>query len=416
MLPIIYRGHDDPGFFAHAVGMGVTSSPLRVLPDNQRTAEARYACLIVVKDFVRLRLRSRSASSWHYTDIEPAILADVRAGRAVLVFDLSNEGPAYDPDIFGEMYAWIEGNRLPAGRCIWLGQNRRMASAAAFAGSRAALVHFGLYDYFVKLMAWKFSLVATGEVIGPNPQAYLELLRRVARKDKILLCLNATPRLARTLTVAALHHHELAHRSLISFPGMDYVKTGASLDEITAFLDQNASLTYLRPSVQTVSRIAGLRVDQFQERGNDLVEKIDRSAYERTFFSLITESDFTEQEIVRVTEKTVKAFCMGHPALIIGNPHSIGVMQDFGFQDWGSIFDRTADSIEAPAARFEQVFKEVLRQAGTIRTDPYAWLAAGREISIYNHRYAISGEFLAHYTRSFDKPLLERMQRLVSPS
>eukprot|EP01035_Chromulina_nebulosa_P003413 gene3413-4651_t len=41
---------------------------------------------------------SRRHNGWHYADgIEPEILADMRAGRAVLVFDLSNEGPAYDP-------------------------------------------------------------------------------------------------------------------------------------------------------------------------------------------------------------------------------------------------------------------------------------------------------------------------------
>jgi hypothetical protein len=415
MLSIIFRGHDEAGFFAHAVGLGAGTSPVKILPGNARTHDARYACVIVVQDYVRLKAPPGEAGGWHYSLLEPDILADVRDGRAILVFDLSNEGPAYDADIFSELYAWIETNRLPAGRCIWLGQNRLMAAAAAAdMGSRAALLQFADYDYFVKLMAWKFSLVDSGGSFGLDPDEYLERLLDVTRKDKLLLCLNATPRLARILTVAALHHHQLMHRSLVSFPGMQYVKSGASLEETLAFVDAHPILESLRPWVHAVGRMAPLRVDDFTEQGNALVETLDPLVYARSFFSLVTESDFFERNIARVPEKTVKAFSMGHPSLVLGNPHSIDIMRDLGFQDWNMVFDRSADSIEDPTERFDHVFADVARQTQCIKSQPTAWMEAVRDVSLFNHRYAVSGDFLRHYVDTFDRRLVATMTALVT--
>jgi hypothetical protein len=415
VLPVIFRGHEEAGFFAHAVGLGPGANPLRVLPGNQRTADARYACLIVVKDYFRLRQGSDGVDSWHYSRIEPEILGDVRAGRAVLLFDLSNEGPAYEAEIFRPLCDWIDKNNLPAGRCIWLAQNRALATAAAAdLGQRSRLIEFAHYDYFVKLMASQFAPVGDAVDSSAEMKLYLDRLFEVRHKDRVLLCLNATPRLGRVLAVAALHHHQLLHRSLVSFPGMNYVKSGVSMIEVLRFLDASPDLEYLRPWVHAVGRMQPLRVDDFQEQGNALVEKIDRRAYERTFFSLVTESDFTEAGIARVTEKTVKAFSLGHPTLIIGNPHSVDLMRGFGFEDWSHVFDRTAESITCPATRFSQVFSELSRQAQRIKEDPTAWLEAVREISIRNHRYAASGEFLRHYVESFDRRLITRMEALIA--
>jgi hypothetical protein len=93
MLPIIFRGHDEAGFLAHALGLSPDHSLVTVLSDNQRTPEARYACIIVVKDYFRMHAHVKDGGEWHYSMIEPAILEDVRAARAILVFDLCNEGP-----------------------------------------------------------------------------------------------------------------------------------------------------------------------------------------------------------------------------------------------------------------------------------------------------------------------------------
>src|SRR5215831_1399181 len=119
-----------------------------------------------------------------------------------MVFDLSNEGPAYDRHIFEELYSWIEANSLPPGRCVCLTQNQAIAKAArAHCGARSELVRFEYYCYFAKLLSWIFSPYSQEQVLGSDPEEAAARLFDFARKDKLLLCLNATPRLQRVLTV-----------------------------------------------------------------------------------------------------------------------------------------------------------------------------------------------------------------------
>jgi hypothetical protein len=415
MLPIIFRGHDEAGFFAHAMGLGPETSPITVLPDNQRSREARYACLIVVKDYFRMHGYVKNTGEWHYSRIESEILGDVREGRAILVFDLCNEGPAYDAEIFSELYAWIEAHHLPAGRCVWLAQNRLMEEAArAQVGARSDLVRFEHYDYFIKIVAWIFSPQSPETAVGADPEAYIERLFDARRKDKLLLCLNATPRLPRVLTVAALHHHQILPMSLVSFPGIQYVKSGVSLDDVMRFIDETPNLAYLRPSIEAVAQMPKLSADGFTELGNALVEKIDPAVYQRSFFSLVTESDFADERIERVTEKTAKAFCMGHPTLVVGNAHSIEFMKGFGFQDWEGVFDRRAESVASPGHRFELVVHDVLRQASRISEGPQAWLDSVREVGVHNFRYAVSGRFLTDLMKNADSTIIDRLSALVA--
>lgn len=402
MLPYIFRGHDEHGFFIQGMGMSRTRR-LRPLPGNQPAAGARYICVLALRNYNNMELAVAShRGADHYTRaIEPAVLDDIRAGRAALVLDLSNEGPAYYAPIFEPLYDWIQGQGLPAGRVIWLAQNRAMQRrATASAGARAALLRFEHYDYFPKWMAWHFAQTPP----APPP---------ARRPDRLLLCLNATPRLQRVLTVAALLHAGLIEESLVSFPGMDYAKQGNSAAQVRRFVAAHAALAYLREPVERAMALPPMRVDSFAEEGNQLADKIDPAPYQRSFFSLVTESDLSDGGITRITEKVVKAFAMGHPSLIVGNPRSTGFLTDLGFQDWTNLLNRDHETIDAPAERFQATMYETRRQIGLIRDDPEAWLAAAAEVSAFNRHHAASGGLLAHMEATQDAPLAEAFSRLV---
>jgi hypothetical protein len=49
-----------------------------------------------------------------------------------------------------------------------------------------------------------------------------------------------------------------------------------------------------------------------------------------------------------------------------------------------------------------------------INADPAAWLAAVRDTSIRNHRYAASGDFFRFYAERFDRQLVARMATLIA--
>ena len=247
MLPFIFRGHQDAGFFAHALGNNEGRQLLQVLPGNQRTSDARYACIVPVRDCWRMSSElAEQHNSWHYSKgLDREIIDDTKAGRALIVFDLSNEGPNYWAAIFDELYGWIEKNSLPPGRVVWLAQNRGIAERArTLSGGRSDLINFEYYDFFLKTIAWDFSPLANanGQIYGNDPETAIRRLLDPALKDSLLLCLNATPRLQRILTVAALLHHDLLDRSQVSFGGFQYGKTGITVEGAIGFVTSHPDL------------------------------------------------------------------------------------------------------------------------------------------------------------------------------
>jgi hypothetical protein len=362
-----------------------------------------------------IRALANSHSAWHYANgIDAEILADVRARRCALIFDLSNEGPAYSSEIFDELFRWIELQKLPSGQVVWLAQNRNMQTQCrAAAGSNAEAIRFEYYDFFIKMIAVLFAPGSGENVIGGDADAFARRMFDVSRKDRLLLCLNATPRLPRILTVSALMHHGLLETSLVSFPGMSYVKDADSAARVREYVRNHVSLSYLKPAVEATLALSGLQVDEFQEKGNALFAKIDTRPYERTFFSLVTETEFTDGSVDRVTEKIVKPMCLGHAPLIVGNPRAMRFMTDLGFLDWAELIDRTYEAELSPPDRFRLLIDETLRQARLIQDDAASWLERARAVGEANIRHAVSGRLLTRYCDAYDRPVLRRLANLV---
>lgn len=412
MLAFIHRGHQEAGFFVHALAAFARERRIAPLPKNRRTDDARYVCIVPVHHFGML---AKQEGVPHYTDIEPEIFADVRAGRAVILFDMCNAGTDFQPALFETLYAWVEANDLPAGRVIWLAANRALADRARLlAGMRANLIDFAYFDFFVRATAWRFSPWSDARLLDAEADAAVAHLLDPAAKDRLLLCLAATPKLHRALAFAALQHHGLVDRAIASFPGAAYAANPALQAATRHFIEDNPLLGYLARPLQALATIGDLRADDFAERGKALWPKIDPATYTRTCFSLVLESEFSDGRIVRVTEKLTKAFCMGHPVLVLGNPGAIALMRELGFQDWDGVLDRSSETITDPAERFEAVLREVLRQSLAIGADRAAWLARTRAVSEHNLRHALSGDLLNQHVAAYDDKLIALLTGLVA--
>ena len=417
MLQVVFRGHAQPGFLVHACTLGGARDVLTVVPGNKLPAEGPYACIIPVLDAWRMdrNLTERNGVPHFSTAIEPEILGHVRSGRALLVFDLTNEGPLFLPDVFKSLHNFADANNLPRSRMVWVDQNRATGPQyrAQFGGSPPDQIGFECYDFFVKVTAWFFAPASKEPVLGTDPDDYIARAFDPDRKTHLLLCLNATPRPHRILTIAALKHHGLMDTSLVSFPGLAYAKDGGVGDEarMNRYLEEFPSLEYLRSACDAVRQIKELTVDTFTEKGNALFSKIDTATYERTFFSVVTETEFTAGEVDRITEKIVKPFCLGHPTLTVGNPHATRFMTEIGFQDFDGVFDRAYEGETNPATRFNLIFDQVLKQAAAIRQSPSEWLNRVREVGSANIRHAASGKLLETYKAKYDRPVAESLAR-----
>jgi FkbM family methyltransferase len=412
----VFRGHEQAGFFAHALMLGGSRELITPAHDNKPPGDEPYLCFVPVLDFWRMdRLHAEHSQVWHYSQvIEDRIVDDLRSRRALLVFDLCNEGPEFDREIFRQLLAYLDEKALPAAQVAWLAQNRVMQQhyLDAFGGARREHIRFEYYDFFIKSMAWTFA-TDNAELYGPDPDTFATQMFAASSKDKLLLCLNATPRIHRVLTVAELVHRDWVTSSLVSFPGLSYAKPGHTREDILEFVKHRPEFRYLVPALERAMSIQDLRVDKFEETGNALFDKIDPDPYLRTFFSLVTETEYTDGTVDRITEKAVKPFCLGHPTLIVGNPNATAFLQEFGFQDWSAVIDREYESEPNPAKRFRLLFGEVQRQISSIRRDPDVWLDSVREVGEANIEHAASGGFLATYVARYDRAIIDRWRAVL---
>ncbi len=419
-IPFVYRGHEDAGFFYHAITIGGREDLIEIVADNRPPSSGGYVCVVPVLDFWRLHPgHCEDAGVAHFaTAIEAQILSDARAGRALLLFDLCNEGPPFDSTLFDFVHDYLDSHMIPAGQAVWLAQNRAVERSyrAHYARARDAFVSFEYYDFFVKMIAAKLADESSASLIGNRAHLALRIRNgdRVAMKDRIVLCLNATPRPHRVLAIAALIHHKLFEDALVSFPGLNYEKAPTDLNQVLRHLDLHQGLGYLKDSCLAVARMPPLRVDDFTRRGNKLFDLIDPKPYERTFFSLVTETEISDGTVARITEKAIKAYSMGHPCHILGNPRCVEQLSALGFSSFGALMDLAYEQIDDPVERFNALFRSVRQEVASVKDDPSGWHWRMSEIAAANIQHAFSGRFLRRYVTQYDEPTVSALRNRLS--
>ncbi len=174
-----------------------------------------------------------------------------------------------------------------------------------------------------------------------------------ADKQQLFLCLNATARPHRVAFVALLESLGIRSDVLLSFHGNSAGgKVGANdLRDVRDVLERLDAVSLL-DQAERLLHAEPVFADSFDKRGNELYDAIDLGPYAATAVSLVTETDFTDGEIVRVTEKTVKALCLGHPALVVGNPSSLQLVRELGFETFSPFLDESYDAAEMAQERF----------------------------------------------------------------
>ena len=153
--------------------------------------------------------------------------------------------------------------------------------------------------------------------------------------------------------------------------------------------------------------------DSIDKRGNDLVEAIDLGLYAATAVSLVTETDFSDGEIIRVTEKTIKALCLGHPALVVGNPSSLQFVRQLGFETFSPFLDESYDAAEMAQERFARLTAELIRLTEGRRDAPIRLEPELQEICRWNARHARGG-LLRAYRNSVEAQLVADVEARLS--
>jgi len=380
----------------------------------QHAGDQRYLCVCRLEDIWQLHRanfypRAASRNRRYLLDIAAdAVGEELRSGRWFLLLDLSMEGHPFIQEAFDDLHVWCESVGMRRDNVGLLSQNRAIG-AAYTAHYGPGGVRFFSYDWFINRLSVLFATSdADFATIFKPPE------RPPAAQDETFafLCFNATPRPARVAVLAALKAAGLLERTLWSLLTQAANKPAGGPEDVRKFLAEIGREGDLMPHALALLNGPERRLDQFEiTNANHLTWTIDFQSYWRSHVSLVTETDFTAGEIIRVTEKTLKAFCMGHPAIVFGNPGSLALVQQCGFQTFAPFISDSYDSIIKPAERFSAIFGQI-RWIGHLLNDPSKaqFLGACAEISRFNAAHARGGGFRRAFIQNITQPCWQAIE------
>ena len=198
-------------------------------------------------------------------------------------------------------------------------------------------------------------------------------------RHKLFLSLNRQTRFHRLELVDYLIQQELLQHSFVScaktyFDNLvkyDYKDISSQKKkefEIKSYFDNDIiNYTLSKESIQRLSASLPLVLDVDPDSNDVLHSKHLPSAemfFQNSYWSLIGERDFYNDDYRGWTEKVLKSFFYCHPFIVIGLPNTLKSLQKMGFITFSSVIDESYDSVEDPKERFQKIKEQINYLAG----------------------------------------------------
>ncbi|SEH49180.1 hypothetical protein SAMN02799636_02573 [Methylobacterium sp. 275MFSha3.1] len=368
---------------------------------------ANHVLCLPVLDFVRLGFPEANG---RLGLLEPGDAENLRAGRAALLLDLSNEGPGLHAPTFEALHRNLEDRGIPRERVILVTQNRLLR--LDYERLYGEGLRFWTFEFFpLQVALW------LDDAEGPRlfPQHPLDRtgyapFARAAGPARFL-CQNAALRWHRVLLYRWFQLSGLDRDGLISFHGIgeDNPKAGG-IDVFHAPPEIEAAFGPLLADVGSWIPRRARRIDA--DQGTDMVMTLDTQAYAECDLTVISETDFFEPGVERITEKSIKAAATGLPFVTVGAPRAVARLSELGFETFGGLIDHHYDLVSDPAERLPLVFRSIERAWAACRDDRARWHRLAREQAEANVAHARRG-LLPQYERVMVAPLVERLNRFM---
>jgi hypothetical protein len=379
----------------------------RAVTVTHQPGTARHVLCLPVLDFVRLGFPEANG---RLDLLEAGDAEALRAGRAALLLDLSNEGPGLHAPTFDALHRNLDALGIPRDRVILVSQNPvlRLDYERLYGEG----LRFWTFEFFPLQVALWLDAEAGPRLFPEHPldrTGYAPLAR--SSGPARFLCQNAALRWHRVLLYRWFQLSGLDRDGLISFHGIgaDNPKAGG-IDVFHAPPEIEAAFAPLLADVGAWIPRQARRIDA--DRGTDMVMTLDTETYAGCDLTVISETDFFEPGVERITEKSLKAAATGLPFVMVGAPRAVARLSELGFHTFGSLIDHPYDRIADPAERLAQVFRSIERAWSTCKADRAGWQRRAREQAEANVAHARSG-LLRHLDRVMVAPLVDRLARFA---
>ena len=339
---------------------------------------------------------------------------ELRSGLTTLIFDMSAEGHAFHKQSFDDIHCWCASNKIDITSIAILSQNRCLEHHYKNHYGTEPGVHFLIYDQFIAGLALFLSDDGDlfTEKIGFEKIDATRFENRISQS--LFLSLNATPRPIRVIVLSLLSHHGLLEDTTWSLLKERSGKGHFSRHDSLGVL-KDLKLEFLAEEVALLYEGPPKIIDQtLPANANSLIWNINLQAYLQTLMSIVVETDFGGDSIVRVTEKSIKAFAMGHPTVVVGNPNSLTLIRQFGFSTFDPLIPEDYDGIINPADRLTKIVSTLQEVRTRILSKDVNYRRSLLQIGEMNCKHALSGGFLRAYQSAVELPLLKVFSSLVA--
>lgn len=342
--------------------------------------------------------------------IHEHILAAASDGRCLLVFDASPEGDKYIHEAYQDLHAWLDDKAISRHNVVILTQNRVLGEI--YRSHHGDVLKFVTYDSFIKKLLNIFAL-PDEDLIRAVGFGCEQISYRGALPDrKTFLSLNGAPRDNRIVVVAGLWRSGILEDCEWSMLGAKSRKLDVNRDAARQFRNNcgldwidDEAIDYVIDAMPKYIDIENSAMKNISG-SDELAVKINSELFKAAFWSIATETDFTDGSVYRISELSIKAYAMGHPQVIIGNPHSLDIISSIGFKTFSEVIDESFDRILDPGSRLNAIVEELkkisaIRQSGNEDT-----LRKVEKVCEYNIQLARSGQAARNYEVLMEKPLV----------
>ncbi len=288
--------------------------------------------------------------------IPPEIMKLLRDRRARLLLDNSSEAMTTGPWLLKTLHKKIDEYRLHADRVVFLTQDLRapelLASWRVKIGRMNTLHVFPFQQALVRCAGIYSQPGRRGSGNLLNRSSALACAAGTQKRERHFLCFNRRPkahRLAITLYLLQSGYHR---RGLLSYCNDHDANAAEKLLAAIPNLDSQTVQRYLEVFNEHKAQFPLLLDWDFasQPKFNAIIDT-PAELFGNSYFSIITESDYSTNYVFRFTEKTWKSIANFHPFILVGEHGALSELRRLGFRTFHPLIDESYDTEKDPARR-----------------------------------------------------------------
>jgi len=253
-----------------------------------------------------------------------------------------------------------------------------------------------------------FEVVAKKE-IRINLQKFAQKTLDKPAYEKKFISLNGLWRPHRLELMCFLESLNLIDKGYVSFnacPTREIPSMDEMFDDLVMWNKQSEeSLKLLYDNEAKIKKLSRILLDTESDMNwqGAVFTSADKKYYENTYFSIVTETLCRPEHSAQghtlgraISEKTFKPILHHHPFMILGVKGALSLLKELGYRTFSPYIDESYDNEDDTSKRAYMIAQEAKRLVSLEGSELNDFLAASREIVVYNFMQLISKDVFAY--------------------